>query len=205
MGDFGRGSARVRQSRLSMGERFAQNRIRPPLHSPCIPLNLVRSVAVAMLRLFQNSKRKNTMLDHIKPRGFVSIRHYDERGTLIASHDGENLIVNGGKNALAALLRGAGAGKEITGVEFGDNATPAALTDTAITNPFYKILDGQAAPSTGVARFTFSLAFNENNGATIAELGLKCSDGTLFSRYILPTSITKASSYRLEFTWEIQF
>jgi hypothetical protein len=127
------------------------------------------------------------------------------RGTLIETYQDRNLIVNGARAALAALIAGEGSGKTVSGIAFGTNAAVPAPDDTGITGAFTKTLDGFVFPAPGRAEFRWSLASAEANGLAISEFGLLCADGTLFARKNRAAPIYKDSDITLEGQWLITF
>jgi len=128
-----------------------------------------------------------------------------KNGQVIKSVNEKNLVVNGGRNALAALIGGSGGTDNvITQIGFGTGTTAAALTDFELTGVFTKSFDSVGYPQTGAVSFTWALDYAENNGVDITEFGLICDDDTLFSRKVRD-AITKTSAIRLEGIWTIQF
>ncbi len=128
-----------------------------------------------------------------------------KNGQVIQSVNEKNLVVNGGRNALAALIGGnGGTDKVVTKIGFGTGTTAAALTDDELTGLFDKAIDSVGYPQTGAVSFTWALDYAENNGVDITEFGLLCDDDTLFSRKVRD-AITKTSAIRLEGIWTIQF
>ena len=118
-----------------------------------------------------------------------------EDGKLIESYEDRNLIVNGGRDAIAKLIGAANtnADKRITQIAFGTNGADPIITDSAITAQFAKAIDGVAYPATETVEISFTLGSGENNGVTIREFGLLCADNTLFARKIR-ASIEKTSA-----------
>lgn len=145
--------------------------------------------------------------DTIRPRGFVKYSVF-EHDRLIASYMDNNLVVAGGRNAVAALVGGnigtSPNRKFITSFGVGTNGNAPVDGDTALTSPFTKALDSKTYPSTGVVQANFTITIGEANGMAIQEFGLYCEDGTLFARKVVNT-INKTSAIRIEGTWQIQF
>jgi hypothetical protein len=128
-----------------------------------------------------------------------------KNGQVIKCVNEKNLVVNGGRNALAALIGGSGGtDKPVTKIGFGTGTTAAALTDDELTGLFDKAIDSVIYPQTGAVSFEWALDYAENNGVDITEFGLLCDDDTLFSRKVRD-AITKTSAIRLEGIWTIQF
>ena len=143
-------------------------------------------------------------IDTIIPRGIFEMRVYNADGCLLESYEADNLIVNGGRSAIASLIGAATATKDVTQIAFGTNGSNPVLTDTAITGAFTKAVGAVTYPATGQVRFAWSLELAESNGVTIREYGLLCQDNTLFARKVR-ADISKTSDVRLEGTWTIIF
>lgn len=142
--------------------------------------------------------------DLLNPTGIFQMRVYDAAGCLVEEYEDNNLIVNGGRDAIADLIGSGDADKVVDTISFGTNGSSPVLTDNAITGAFDKGVNGVTYPATGKVQFAWSLELAENNGVTIREYGLKTNDGTLFARKIR-SEINKTSSIRLEGTWTIIF
>lgn len=142
--------------------------------------------------------------DTITAKGIFEMRTYNADGCLIDTYEDYNLIVNGGRAAIASLIGAATSTKDITQIAFGTNGASPVLTDTAITAQFKKAVGAVTYPASGQVRFAWSLELAENNGVTIREYGLLCEDNTLFARKVR-ADIAKTSDVRLEGTWTIIF
>lgn len=142
--------------------------------------------------------------DTIAPKGIFELRVYNADGCLIEQYEDWNLIVNGGRSAIASLIGAATSTKDVTQIAFGTNGASPVLTDTAITGAFTKAVGAVSYPATGQVRFAWSLELSESNGVTIREYGLLCQDNTLFARKVR-ADIAKTSDVRLEGTWTIIF
>lgn len=136
-------------------------------------------------------------------RGNVHIKIFQGRN-LIDEIKAHNLVVNAGRNAAAGLLGNGTPTKYITQVAFGTDGTDPSSLDTAITAAFNKAIASTSYPSTGVVQFDWTLELTEDNGVTIKEIGLLCSDGTLFARKT-GMNIIKDNTIRLEGSWTIIF
>lgn len=141
--------------------------------------------------------------DNLKPKGILQYRVW--RGdTLVFEETGYNLVVGGGREAIAKLIGGDGTGKQIVEFAVGEGSSSPVDADTALTNEFVKAINNVTYPVTGTAQVEFSLETTDANGLDITEFGLYCDDGTLFSRKVVPT-ISKTSDIRIEATWKIIF
>ena len=140
--------------------------------------------------------------ENITAKGEVHLKVYDN-GVLVAEYTDNNMIVNVGKQSLAALLGSADADKKVSQIGFGTSGAITAGTNTSIENPFVKALDGVTYSGTSVT-FEYALETNENNGVTIREFALFSDDDTMFSR-IVRNPINKTADIRLSGTWKITF
>lgn len=140
--------------------------------------------------------------ENITAKGEVHLKVYD-KGILVAEYTDNNMIVNVGKQSLAALLGSADANKMVSQIGFGTSGAITAGTNTSIENPFVKALDGVTYSGTS-ATFEYALETTENNGVTIREFALFSDDNTMFSR-IVRNPINKTADIRLSGTWKITF
>lgn len=139
----------------------------------------------------------------IAPKGVLRLNFFDADGNLTDCWEDRNLIVTGGRNAVASLIGSADSNKQVDRFAVGTNGSGTLLTDTAITDQFAKAVGGVTYPSGGV-QFSFVLELSEANGLTIREFGLLCVDNTLFAR-IVRAPIIKDNTIRIEGTWTITF
>ena len=137
----------------------------------------------------------------------VGILRYDVflNGELIESVEENNLIVDGAKGVLSALLGGSVSGKSVTKIGFGTNGTAPVGDNTALTGAYVKAVDSVTYPTSTSVQFNFSLGTSEANGTAIIEFGLLTADNTLFSRRVRSSAINKASDISFVGTWTIQF
>lgn len=136
-------------------------------------------------------------------KGEFRLRVY-RKGVLIEEYVDHNMIMNVAKDAMAKLIGGSGTGKTITKIGFGTSSTAPTPDNTALANSYSKNVAGVSYPTTGQVAFSWSLGTSEANGKAIAELGLICSDGTLFARKVRGV-INKDADLSLDGTWTIIF
>lgn len=136
-------------------------------------------------------------------RGEFVLRVY-RKGELVEEYVDKNMIMNVAKDAMARLIGGSGAGKTITKIGFGVSGIAPVPTNTALTGSYVKAVTGVTYPATGQVSFSWTLSTGEANGMAIAELGLICSDNTLFARKVRGV-INKDSDLSLDGTWTIIF
>jgi hypothetical protein len=109
-----------------------------------------------------------------RPIGIVRVRLV-RRCRLVWGYEGENLFVNAGLPALAALLGGDTTGQFAAAVGFGSGSTAPTVSDTALTAPaYYKALDGHSEDGNGGLTLNWSLTTADTGaqGMTIQELAI---------------------------------
>ena len=94
--------------------------------------------------------------EQVAMRGDFRLRIY-RKGVLIEEQHDPNMIMNVAKDAMAKLIGGSGAGKTITKIGFGTNATVPTPADTALTASFSKLVAGATYPVLGQVAFAWSL------------------------------------------------
>ncbi len=135
--------------------------------------------------------------------GTVTFEIRGKDGQIIRQETARNLIVNGGRNALARLMSG-DASKQVASFAVGTSGTAASLLDTALAGAFSNALTGVSYPATGKATYTWILDFADANGIAIREIGLLCAESTLFSRKVTDV-IEKTADIQISGTWSFQF
>jgi hypothetical protein len=128
-----------------------------------------------------------------------------KNGVVIEEYTDRNLIVNGARTHAAHLFAGDTSGRSIQKIAFGTNGAEPEDTDTEITNPFAKNVDGFVYPDIGQVRVDWSLSISEDNGQAIMEFGLLAADGTLLARKVRQNPIHKESDISIEGHWTIVF
>ncbi|MDR0663710.1 MAG: hypothetical protein LBF80_06505 [Spirochaetaceae bacterium] len=142
--------------------------------------------------------------ENIVPRGKIEARVF-RNGGLIDSFVEENLILNGARRQLARLIAGNVEDRHITRIAFGTNGNPASDEDEELENEYQKDISGLSFPSPGSVRFDWLLDTSEYNGEAVIEFGLRCADGTLFSRRVRDKPIPKEYDISIEGSWTISF
>jgi len=125
-------------------------------------------------------------------------------GKILEIYTDNNLVVNGGRTAVTNLLGAATSGKQLTQIAFGTNNTAPSGSDTAITGAFTKALGAVSYPTISSVKFDWTLGASEGNGLGIREVGLLCTDNTLFARKTREL-ISKNSDIILNGSWTISF
>lgn len=141
--------------------------------------------------------------EQIALRGELSITLHraGQQPQTITEH---NMIMTAAKSALARLIAGQGSGKNINRIAFGTNGADPSPNDTAISGAYTKAVSAITFPAEGQVRFTFALGESEANGLRIRELGLLCTDETLFARKVRGL-IEKTSDLSITGSWTIIF
>jgi len=125
-------------------------------------------------------------------------------GEILEVYTDNNLVVNGGRTAVTVLLGAGTSGKQLTQIAFGTNGTAPAGSDTAITGAFTKALGTVSYPTISSVKFDWTLGALEGNGLGIREVGILCTDNTLFARKTRAL-IDKNSDIILNGSWTISF
>lgn len=136
--------------------------------------------------------------------GIFTLEVRNAQGELLEQFEEKNLIVNGAKNQLARLIAGNVSNRHITQIGFGTGTSAPSPDNTGLSNAFFKPLTSINYPATGQVAFSWSLSTAEANGLAITEFGLRCADGTLFSRKTR-NAIYKDEDISLTGTWTIIF
>jgi len=144
--------------------------------------------------------------DALNPKGRVKIKVYNAEGALVDMQQGDNLVVNGGREACAILTATGDTDKIVQDIAFGSGGTVPDLTDTALVSQnLIKALESTTAyPTQTAVKYIGICETTENNGNQIREVGLFCADGTLFARYYVGR-IVKTSDIRVVVEWTITF
>lgn len=124
---------------------------------------------------------------------------------IIDSYTDHNMIVDLCRSNLARLMAGDSSGSPIGKISFGTSNRATESTDTTITNPYTKNIDGYSFPESGRVTFNWSLATTEANGKSILEFGLLSANGVLNARKVRINPINKESDISLQGTWTIIF
>jgi len=132
--------------------------------------------------------------------GILHLRIY-RNGKLAEEVVLENLITNRGLDHYAKCQAGDAGAKPVAKVAVGEGTGAPQKTDTALTNPFAKAVDGVTFPATGQAAYAFTIATDEANGLSIQEFGLVDDTETVLHARRLKAIGIKDSSMSIEGTW----
>ena len=109
-----------------------------------------------------------------RPHGIVHVRLMLRENLLYAARL-DNLFVNTGLPALAALLGGDTTGEFCSAIGFGSGANTPTVGDTGLTGPaYYKAIDSHGEDGAGSVTFNWSLTTSDTaaQGITVQELAL---------------------------------
>ena len=159
------------------------------------------------------------------PTGHVNIKVYDKLGKLIDEIDGDNVIVNDGRIALAHWTGGdVGSSWLIDHIKYSDGGhdpsdptqmLPVYVSDTDLhhTPIFSKALQSSdvsyPATNSRTVQFSSSMETSEGNGTSgtqaYSEVGLYYNHGTKLFAHKTFGYVIKNSSNRLVVTWSFIF
>ena len=139
-----------------------------------------------------------------RPRGFLTLNIY-ERGKLIETWDGENVIVSQARGQTAKLWGGDAENRSVTQIGFGTSGSTPSTGNTTLTGAYVKLLDAVTYPTVSSVAFEFSLSTAEANGLSIYELGLLTGAGLLVARRVRTAPLPKTSGIALSGIWRIEF
>lgn len=133
-----------------------------------------------------------------------------------------NLVVNGGRNAIARLIGSGDSQWSISSMSWGTydeaprfddltlspQATPGGPTAGSNeinlgSGVFKKAIGSVDFPQPFTVRFNAQMDYAEGNGNIVREAGLWCDNGTLFARKIFP-GVRKSGDFQLNWSWLIR-
>jgi hypothetical protein len=145
---------------------------------------------------------KTTMKHAI--RGQVTLMAYDADGNLLWGSQGDNLVVNKGRENAANFAATGDSQYQFAQIAFGTSDTPTTPTDTAIAGAINKAATSITKPAFNKVQVVAELTTSEGNGTTFREVGLLTANGDLYARRVFG-SFDKTVATRLVATWTIQF
>lgn len=131
----------------------------------------------------------------------------NKQGEVVFSVEERNLVLDSAQEILSRLLTSGDAGAVIDRIGFGTNSTLPQGADTALTDPYYKVVTSATFNAPNQAVFDWTLDYAEaveDPYKTITEYALVCADGTLFSRKV-KGAIEKTEDISLTGQWVINF
>ena len=146
--------------------------------------------------------------DNLNPKGYVRISVIDNNGNVIETQSFTNQIVTSGKNLMRDFLKG----NILSGIKYlavGTGNKAVADSDIMLGNEVYRETPSDVTVEDGILHLYFFIPSTEISG-TFYELGLFANNatstlnsGTLFSRTIPSSPITKTSVQALTVQWDI--
>jgi hypothetical protein len=140
-------------------------------------------------------------------KGIVDIKLIDKDGNVKAHYTDHNLVVDSGIALILDTLVNNTA-HQPTHIALGTGTNAAAAGDVSLQTEEYRKAITSSTITGNSAKFAAFIAFADYSG-TISELGLfadatdTVGSGTLFSRFIPTTPITKTSADALVISWTI--
>jgi hypothetical protein len=136
-------------------------------------------------------------------KGVWTFESFDHNGNLVESFMKENLITTAGKGQTLDRLFGLGAAVALTGMSVGTSGTAAAVGDTAITTPTFKVFDALPVRAGLVVTASTTYATTEAN-ITIQEVGLLTASGSVLYNRLAPIGpFTKSTAVSLKVTVQL--
>lgn len=157
------------------------------------------------------------------PEGFFRMWAYNVDGQLVDYVEGQNIVVNDGRNALSRLIGGDTslgdlADWTVDAIKFGDGGhNPADVTQMVTVDVTDADLYGSTIiskpvtvtfPATRQVQFTATIDTTEGNGSgtqEYSEAGLYYNGGTLMFAHKAFGYVVKNSTIRLTATWLFTF
>jgi len=143
-----------------------------------------------------------------KLRGHVRIEVRNAKGEVVRVYEKDNLIVDAGKNLLRDFLKGDSV-QGLSRLALGTGTTQASASDTALENETYRQAFSDIAVENGLLRLTTFISSSATSG-DFTEFGLfgngaddTSGSGTLFSRVVYSTPVSKSSAESLTVQWDI--
>lgn len=133
-----------------------------------------------------------------------------KNGVVVHRYRKQNMVVNGGFEAVQKLLSDPTDGYEISQISFGgydagDGLLPPAPEWTDVPNPILiKDVSAASFPTNRSVSFSWVLLDSEGNGNDISYFGLHCTNDDLFA-VKAREPITKTSDITLEGAWVIRY
>ena len=150
----------------------------------------------------------DNMKDGEKLRGHVKITVKNANGEVVKVIEKDNLIVNAGKNLLRDFLKG-DAVSGLSRLALGTGTTTPTDNDVQLENETYRQAFSDIAVENGLLRLTTFITSTATSG-DFTEFGLfgngaddTANSGTLFSRVVYSTPVSKSTAESLTVQWDI--
>lgn len=144
----------------------------------------------------------------IRIRGRAVIEVHDVRtGELLKRSAADNLVVNGGLAALAALIADPSSGVYPLYMGASASSTAITATDTTLSGEFDRVGLGTTTSAAAVVTFRAMWGKDDENGSTFRSYALfdQASSGTMFSAFVDSSDTDKDStkSITVTYTWTL--
>lgn len=146
--------------------------------------------------------------DAINAIGEVKFELFDANGNKYFEKVEKNLVVSVGRAFIAARMKETGRPAEMSHMELGQGATPAAATDTAIQTPFgtpARVSLAVAGGTVNTNTVTYTATFGPGVGTgNVREAGIfnSNSGGTMLCRTVFG-AIDKPAGDTLALSWQV--
>jgi hypothetical protein len=138
------------------------------------------------------------------PSGHLTVHVYD-RGKLIETWNGDNVIVNLVRAESARLFGGDVENRSISKIGAGTSGATPSAGNTSLSNQFLKNIDSVTYPAANSVEFAFTISTAEANGKAILEFGLLTGAGILIARRVRSSVLNKTSDISLSGKWRLNF
>ena len=151
--------------------------------------------------------------DALRIKGSYVFELRDEKGILIDTREGQNLVTSAGKAAIAGLVGNTGAVTAFGWLAVGTGVTAAAIGDTALqseiaTNGLARAAATVSRVTTTVTNDTLQLTYTwtATGASAVTELGAlnAASAGVLLGHQIF-SAINTSNGFGLTLTYKFQF
>ena len=134
-------------------------------------------------------------------QGFLRVDHVRD-GSVIATIEQPNYIVNAGLAEVAALISTSGTGNKFSAIAIGTDSSATAATHTALLGESHRVVFADAIAANTA---TFTATFNFTGSFTIQEAGIlnhTTTAGDMLSRRVF-SAVNVADGDSLVITWSI--
>lgn len=139
----------------------------------------------------------------MQPRGHVLVEAHDRDGVCVFRSEGDNMIVNGGRDLFADLIAD-NTGTRPSYMAVGTGSTAITVSDTTLESELDRNAIALTSSASGVVTYKAFWGMSEAAG-TLANVGLfnDPSAGTMIAAYVLDSTVAKDATKSLTITWTI--
>ncbi len=138
------------------------------------------------------------------PTGYLTVLVY-ERGNLIETWAGNNIIVAQSRTENARLFSGNVANRSVGKIGVGTSGSTPSAGNAGLIDQYDKSIDAVTYPTPYSVEFAFSIGTSEANGKAIMEFGLLTGAGLLIARRVRSAVLNKTSDISLSGKWRLNF